>query len=610
VRPPPPVPPIAELTDSRLRALLDPRRLVRWGYAGRLLVAGAMFVAALSRWQQAPASVTLVASLACVSAFAVTAASALLTEVWGRPLTRGFLYLHAAFDLLLVTAVVHLTGGLGSQFAALYLLVIVAASLLLRGGGLLVTALALSCYLADGLLLSNAAGVGLTAWLQFAVFGAVAACSAAISVRLHELGAGQEELTAELVQFRVQASEILRSIRSGIVTVSAEGRLLYANPAATALLGVDLARGSGRAVLPAIAAVAPGLAAALERGLATGERTTRGEGAVTTAGGRVFPIGVATTVTESGARGVAVTAIFQDISEGKRLEALHRRAERLEAVAGLSASLAHEIRNPLASIRSAVEQLAAVPRADEDERTLAGLIVRESDRLSRLLGEFLDFARVRMRHVARVELASVVAGAAALARAHPDRAAGVELRCEAPDALLVEGDEDLLHRAVFNLVLNAVQATPEPGEVVVRLERATAAELPPGPLRDGGAVSLRVSDTGPGIAPEVRERLFDPFTTTKPGGSGLGLSVVQRAIEAHRGVVLVDSDATGTRFTVLLPVAQDDERLVARGAPPEPHDARFPAATGIEATPAGAARPAAAHSAGRPPRATHPASPA
>jgi two-component system sensor histidine kinase PilS (NtrC family) len=585
-------------------------------------VAAAIFVAAVSRWQQAPASLTLLASVACVAAFAVTAVSALLTEVRGSRLTRGFLYLHAAFDLLLVTAVVHLTGGLGSQFAALYILVIVAASLLLRGGGLLVTALALTLFLADGLLLSPTAAVGPAAWLQFGVFAAVAGCSAAISVRLHELGEGQEALTAELVQFRIQASEILRTIRSGIVTVSAEGRLLYANPAATALLGVDLARTSRRQVLPVVAGVAPDLAAALERGLATGERTTRGEGTITAGDGRSFPIGVTTTVAEAGERGLTVTAIFQDISEGKRLEALHRRAERLEAVAALSASLAHEIKNPLASIRSAVEQLAAVPSAGEDERTLAGLIVRESDRLSRLLSEFLDFARVRVRHVAQLDLAQVVAGAAALARAHPDRAAEVEVRCDIPEMLLVEGDEDLLHRAVFNLVLNAVQATPAPGRVVVALAPAASHELPPGPLRAGGAVALRVSDTGPGIAPEVRERLFDPFITTKPGGTGLGLPVVHRAIEAHRGLVFVDSDATGTRVTVLLPFEQRERGAAgplgpaaavagaasgavagvdaagpsgatwARGAPPEPHATRSRPGPAIEAPRDGAVRDA------------------
>src|SRR5207247_9236713 len=126
-----------------------------------------------------------------------------------------------------------------------------------------------------------------------------------------------------------------------------------------------------------------------------------------------------------------------------------RIAQRLEGVAELSAALAHEIKNPLASIRSAIEQLARIPRAGEDERTLSNLVMRESDRLSRLLTEFLDFARVRVAHATSVDLAAVVRGAAALAGSHPDRREGVHVTCVMPNELLVEGDEDLLPRAVF-----------------------------------------------------------------------------------------------------------------------------------------------------------------
>ena len=115
---------------------------------------------------------------------------------------------------------------------------------------------------------------------------------------------------------------------------------------------------------------------------------------------------------------------------------------------------------------------------------------------------------------------------------------------------------------MFNLLLNGVQATAAPGSVVVEVAAVEQDDLPAGLLFDHGAVALRVSDTGGGIAPEVRERLFDPFITTKTGGTGLGLPVVQRAVEAHSSVVLVDSDARGARFTVLLPTRQG----VGRGA--------------------------------------------
>ncbi|HEU4990374.1 MAG TPA: ATP-binding protein, partial [Gemmatimonadaceae bacterium] len=123
-------------------------------------------------------------------------------------------------------------------------------------------------------------------------------------------------------------------------------------------------------------------------------------------------------------------------------------------------------------------------------------------------------------------------------------------------SLVVQGDEDLLHRAVFNLVLNAVQASPPEGSVRVEVSALDPDQLPLGVRYEDGSVSIRVCDEGSGIPMEIRDRLFDPFFTTKPGGSGLGLAVVHRAIEAHRGMVFLDSGARGTTFTVILPRAQ------------------------------------------------------
>jgi signal transduction histidine kinase len=239
------------------------------------------------------------------------------------------------------------------------------------------------------------------------------------------------------------------------------------------------------------------------------------------------------------------------------IERLHTRAERLEAVAEMSASLAHEIKNPLASIRSAAELLAKVPGADDDTRTLTKLVQRESDRLSRLLSEFLDFARTGVTSVRRIDLLDIARHASALVGAHPDKPENVAIRELFPSTpLVVVGDDDLLHRAIFNLLLNAVQASPPGGEV-----RIEASELAPHqlPAQAGhfvrGGIMLQVSDQGRGIDESVKDRLFEPFVTTKPGGNGLGLSIVHRAVEAHHGFILVDAAGAsgGTRFTVILP---------------------------------------------------------
>jgi|HubBroStandDraft_6_1064221.scaffolds.fasta_scaffold02218_10 two-component system sensor histidine kinase PilS (NtrC family) len=598
------------------QAMLDPRRMIRWVYLGRFSVATSIFLAAQLVWSSAATSDTRIASLIFAVTMVFTVASAAYTEVYGTRrgmarLGRNFLYGQCLFDLVLVTAVVHVTGGGASQFALFYILVIASAALLLPvGGGLLVALMGIVCYFVEVLWLSGTSpDIGV--WLQLVVFGIVALASGYISARLQEAGQGT---AAELVFVRLQADDILRNIRSGIVTVDAQGTLLFANPAAGTLLGIPFADLIGTPVLDRIAHASPTVARALARAAVDGLRTTRAEDVIRFAD-HAFPIGLTTTFSDGdGATvGRTATAIFQDISGQKRLESLHVRAGRLEAIAELSASLAHEIRNPLASIRSAVEQLTGMlarahgtaPRTiaaasngtnghgngdrngsrngyqngraglqghgapqevisstdEDDARTLGALIVRESDRLSRLLTEFLDFARVRVARLSAVDIAAVARGAANLAMAHPDVKEGLRVNCITPETpVIIDGDEDLLHRAAFNLVLNAVQAAPLGGHVQLEVSHIPSDQLPSGVTFERGAVSLRVTDNGPGIAPEVRDRLFEPFITTKGGGSGLGLPIVHRAIEAHRGVVLVDSaPERGTRFTVLLPYDQSDE---------------------------------------------------
>lgn len=554
--------------------LLDPPRILRWVWLGRVVLACAILLAAVFVWNEAEPTDTLVATLGFATAILATVGSVMLRELERRPAGRAFLAVQSTVDLLLVTAVVHITGGWSSQFAALYILVIAYGALLMPfRDGLLVAVGACVLYAADVLWLRAGTpilGVG----VQLAVFGIVAAGSGWVVRRLRQAGVGRDALAAQLAKVQLEAADILRTIRSGIMTVDAQGRLLYANPAASDLLGLDLRGSIGRPVLATLLQIAPELAEVLERSARDRVRTTRAEGRIMRAAGDI-EIGLTTTVTD-GTRpesGVSATAIFQDISDSKRLQSLHVRAERLQAVAELSASLAHEIRNPLASIRSATEQLArrSAARAsqqDEDERVLHGLVVREADRLSRLLADFLDFARARLTRVAALDMASLVRAAVTMAASHPDRVVTTEVVMDIADDLpTFHGDEDLLHRAVFNLVLNAVQAVggganatsdaeAPRGRVSVRVHRPDAAAYPATPIT-GELLAIAVTDNGPGIPDELRGRLFEPFVTGKQGGSGLGLPVVHRAVEAHRGTILVDTLPSGTRFTILLPLAAD-----------------------------------------------------
>jgi len=543
--------------DSRT-IFLDPARLMRWVYVARLSIASAIFIAAVIASLKGPLQDTgqlLVVSVTFLVTFAVTAASAFYSRLRKLQLRPNFYYLQSVFDLLLVTAVVHLTRDPptgASQFAALYILVIATASLLLpANGGLLIALFGDVLYVADSIWSIDSAFTA-DVWWQLGVFAFVALGSAYLSGKLQEARSGTED---QLAHARLQAADILFNIRSGVLTIDETGRLLYANPMAEQLLGVDLEEFIGKPVLEEIRRIASELADALERSVQNRSRTTRAEGIIATVEKR-FPIGVTTTYTDGDGLRTdrTATAIFQDISDQKRLDTLRLRAERLEGIAELSASLAHEIKNPLASIRSAVEQLSRSPFSGADERTLAHLVMRESDRLSRLLSEFLDFARVRVARLEPLDLATLVTGTVRLALSHPDRDQGVAIVAHIePGQFVIEGDDDLLHRAVFNLLLNAIQASPPNGEVRLDVSAPTPEQIGSESSFPHGAVAISVSDSGPGIPPGIRDRLFDPFFTTKPDGSGLGLAVVQRAIDAHRGLVLLDSGPAGTRFTIVLP---------------------------------------------------------
>ncbi len=543
---------------SSRSAIPTPQSLLRSVYVGRLCVATAIYLSAAFNLNVAAPLDLLVTSFLLVATVVVTIASYWHTHLRGRSPGRTFLYAQALYDVGLITAVVHVTGGPQSDLTPLYVPVIaVTAVLMPPASTALVTAFVGIVYFADvffGHRTPMTAQVG----LQLSVFVAVAAVTAYFASRVSVMGAEREALAGELRQVRLEAADVLRNIPTGIVTVDEDGHLLYCNPAAEHILGFKERQWRGRSVMPEFARIAPEFWAAITATARRGVRAMRVEATVRLPE-RTFPIGVTTTTLEVEPGGVPrVTAIFTDISDSKRLEELHLRAERLEAVAELSASLAHEIKNPLASIRSSVEQLGRAKRAHPDEKFLTGLVVRESDRLSRLLSEFLDFSRVRATECRPLDLHAVAAAAIRLVREHsdcPDDAV-IDL---AGGTTPMEGDEDLLHRVVSNLVLNAVQAAGKGARVKVRTGRPAPHELPRGAGIEN-PVSLAVSDNGPGIPESLRTRLFDPFVTGRSGGTGLGLAIVQRAVEAHRGLVLVDStQGQGTTFTVYFPAARRKE---------------------------------------------------
>jgi two-component system sensor histidine kinase PilS (NtrC family) len=543
---------------SQGSAIPTPQTLLRSVYVGRVCVAAAIYLAAALKFAVAAPLDLLLTSLVLVTTVVVTIASYWYTHFLRRLPGRTFLYAQALFDLALITTVVHVTGGPQSDLTPLYVpLIAVTAVLMPPASTALITILVGLVYFAD-VVFGHRTPMTAQIALQLLVFVVIAGVTAYFASRVSVMGAEREALAGELRQARLEAADVLRNIPTGVVTVDQAGHLLYCNPAAEMILGFKERQWRGRPIMPEFAKIAPEFWAAITATARRGVRAMRVEATVRRPD-RTFPIGVTTTTLEVEPAGEPhVTAIFTDISDSKRLEELHLRAERLEAVAELSASLAHEIKNPLASIRSSVEQLGRAKRANPDEKFLTSLVVRESDRLSRLLSEFLDFSRVRATECRPLDLHAVATAAIRLVREHPDCPAEVVIDL-AGGATPMEGDEDLLHRVVSNLVLNAVQASGKGARVVVRTGRAATHELP------GGAgienpVFLTVTDNGPGIPEGLRARLFEPFVTGRVGGTGLGLAIVQRAVEAHRGLVLVDSPpGRGTTFSVYLPTARRKE---------------------------------------------------
>ena len=535
--------------------MLYPVKLLRWLYVGRMTVAAGVFAGAVLVWQSVPSGTNLIATLALIATIAFTAASWWYTHVLERTPGRNFVYAQVIFDTLLVTAIVHITSqqNTASSFPPLYILVIAVSALLLPlPGGVLTAGLASMLYFAD-LVWFHGAGPGYSVALQqIALFALVAVVTGMLGDRLRHAGHALGQAESELRQLRIETDDILGAIDTGLVTVDTNGRLVYINGAAESTLGIHAVNWRSHPVLDELDRRAPGLGAVMRRTAATHVPFRRYELRMQGKDGDRF-LGVRTTVLERS--GIpSVTAVFQDITDSKQIEELLLRAERLQAVAELGASLAHEIKNPLASIRSAVEQLAGSPLSDHDKNTLRRLVLSESNRLSRLLSEFMEFSKVELRKHSAVDLARVASDAIGLVAQHPDAQESATIKYHAPKGpLLVDGDPDLLHRAVFNLVLNAVQHAGQGGRVSVNLERADP-DTVPSTVEFAAPVRLSVRDTGPGIPLEDIPRVFDPFFTTRQGGTGLGLAMVHRAVEAHHGTILVDGGVgDGAQFTVYLP---------------------------------------------------------
>lgn len=351
---------------------------------------------------------------------------------------------------------------------------------------------------------------------------------------------------------RWEVRNIIDNIRSGLLTIDSQGLVIRVNPACCRILEMesrdmlgrklsDICRGGMEELNDKIFPVACG-EAPVDRGEVQLKRL-----------GREIPLGLNVNhVTAPNGKIIGAISIFTDLTREKEMKERVRESDRLAAIGELAASIAHEIRNPLASIRGSVEMLNDDLDLDGVHAELMGLILKESGRVNTIINDFLAYSRMRptsRRRFPGVEFRDEIS---LQIRQHITAKDGrVRLHCDVqPEDMDVVADAGQLTQMTLNLVINACEAMKYNGDLHLCLRLLAA----------GTSQELVVTDTGPGINHEIRHELFKPFATDKDGGTGLGLSIVQRIATAHGGHVKAeDAPGGGTTFRVRWPVVHVPE---------------------------------------------------
>lgn len=558
----------------RTLGALDERRLLAGLYIVRLSLGIGLAIAATVVRTTTAAEESHVPLVLVVVGVPLAFTIASLLYGRRRPIGRTFLFAQVIHDLMLVSLAVIVTGGMQSEFALFYVLLIATAGLLLGlSGGLMTGIVAAATYLtiasyqlapflvqrAAEVELPNVSGsvpsmlwsLGITA----VVFLLVGVASGLAANRFHVQRTRLAELEEQLAEARIDAQDILNTVESGILSINAQEEVDFVNYTARAQLGISGVPRAGE-LKGSDAKGLPTLYEMLVDTLQTEREVEYTELVLRDPTGKTRPFSVSTTVLyDPRGRKRGAAAILKDIAHVKRLEELARQADRLKAVAELAAGLAHEIRNPLAAIRSSIELLGVEGQTIEDAR-LMDLILRETDRLSSLIGDFMAFSRMSLKTRARVNLVDIVEDAIEVERVARGDGSKIVFT-HPPKAYWVEGDHNLLKQVCLNLLANAREAVGDRSNGWIEIRVGANPELPGLERVAGPFVTLEVRDNGGGIDPDVRERIFDPFFTTRSNGFGMGLAIVHRIVDLHGGMVWVDSElGRGSTFRIALPRAQ------------------------------------------------------
>ena len=508
---------------------------------------------------------------------------ALLRVVDERP---WIAYLHFTLDAFLVSAGVYLTGGVNSLFTTMYALPVLAASTAkLRRGGVRMAALNATLFASlvlaqywsaaggfDLPLVRRATDLPLPTTALYVVglnvfgFFAVAMLSGSLAERARRADVELEQATEAIADLQAFNQFVIDSLLSGLATADAQNRLLTLNRSAMAIMGLSDDLPIGRPIAEVLT-LDPAIVATIDDDLRRA-RSKRLDYEFRRPDGRVIDLGlsVASLPLPDGQRGYLYT--FQDVTEVKRMERTARMQQRLAAVGEMAAGIAHEIRNPLASMSGSMQMLRQELSLSGDQAQLMDIVLKESDRLNQTIKSFLAYARPQRAPSTRLDLRPLVTETAMLLRNGPDvgERHAVSLAV-AGGEVPFEGDESQVRQVLWNLATNALRAMPQGGELTLGARLEHMADGPPQAI-------LEVSDCGVGMAPEELEVIFQPFRGKFGKGTGLGLAIVHRIVTDYGGRIEVQSRlGEGTTFTVRFAGLEPSQEQ-APSRPPAPSQAR------------------------------------